>query len=360
MKPRRIATIALLHGTKMLMGKRRDVGKYTTPGGHLEEDETFEEGAKRELMEEAGVDLPLSKFKKLGKLVIKDSNKSKPPLHIQAFEVRVDEKPSTTMTEDPDEEVERWFWVETEGGLPDDVYDNLYVNPDDNAILVGLDLGKEDKMKKSQLLAKAKMPGGVIRFADHKRRLEKLKQADPVSAHDHPELGRVLSETGPLNHKDNGILDRAVNESNDIMDMENLPADVHGYHVNFLNNVIKRADHSIASKTKSPTGAPLRMIKSAKQKQELKKANTTMVSKCCDMRKSYSNSKSPGTSKVSNMRKCYSDKMEKGIIIGNPSAAPATAPTSGDPMAMSAVGREGIDTGKFVKAANTLKNKKPM
>ena len=151
MKPKRIATIALLHGTKILMGKRADSGAYTTPGGHVDEGESFEEGAKRELFEEAGIDLPLSAFKKVGKLFVRDSDKSKAPLHVQAFKVVVDEAPKTSTKNDPDEELgdSRWTWVETDGGLPDKVYENLHVKPEDNAILQALDLVKEDKMEKS-------------------------------------------------------------------------------------------------------------------------------------------------------------------------------------------------------------------
>lgn len=40
---------------RMLLGKRTDTGQWSTPGGHVEQDESFEEGAVRELREEANL-----------------------------------------------------------------------------------------------------------------------------------------------------------------------------------------------------------------------------------------------------------------------------------------------------------------
>ncbi len=53
---------------KVLMGKRKAAhgdGEYAWPGGHLEFNETFEECAKRETKEEAGIEIHNIRFLRL-------------------------------------------------------------------------------------------------------------------------------------------------------------------------------------------------------------------------------------------------------------------------------------------------------
>src|SRR4051812_2730528 len=54
-----VATVGIIDidGRKILMGKRRDNGKWTGPGGHLEGKEKPIDGAIRETWEEAGIRL---------------------------------------------------------------------------------------------------------------------------------------------------------------------------------------------------------------------------------------------------------------------------------------------------------------
>ena len=68
MKRIRVAGIILIDGGIALM-HRKDVLKrpempeyYTIPGGGLEEGETFEEGTKREIKEEFGIDVKVEKL----------------------------------------------------------------------------------------------------------------------------------------------------------------------------------------------------------------------------------------------------------------------------------------------------------
>ena len=56
---------------KILLGKRKSAhagGEYASPGGHLEFGESFEECAKRETMEEAGIQIKNVQFMLLGNL----------------------------------------------------------------------------------------------------------------------------------------------------------------------------------------------------------------------------------------------------------------------------------------------------
>jgi len=50
-----VASIGVMDGDKLLMGKRKDNGKWTLPGGHLEAKEKPHCGALRELYEETGI-----------------------------------------------------------------------------------------------------------------------------------------------------------------------------------------------------------------------------------------------------------------------------------------------------------------
>lgn len=123
---RRVAKIAVRHQNHMLMGKRRDNGKWTMPGGHVDPDETMHEGALRELLEETGIDIPPTTLEVLSPVddLIDGNGK---PLQVQAFGVRMSERPGTSMLRDPDGEVERWRWVDMSKGLPEHIKKELHV-----------------------------------------------------------------------------------------------------------------------------------------------------------------------------------------------------------------------------------------
>ena len=70
-KPKKIETLCILRrGDDFLLGMKKvrfGKGKYNGYGGKLDEDETLEEGIKREVKEESGLDL--LKFEKIGVMV---------------------------------------------------------------------------------------------------------------------------------------------------------------------------------------------------------------------------------------------------------------------------------------------------
>lgn len=130
-----VASVGVKNGTKILMAKRNDTGKWTLPGGHLEEGETPKEGAKRELYEEAG--LKHEKFKHLESKRMKGNDGVNRVIH--AFVIDHDgQKP--TSKNDPDNEVEKWEWIETKAGLPKNIKDNLHSSK--NLVLMKLGLLK--------------------------------------------------------------------------------------------------------------------------------------------------------------------------------------------------------------------------
>jgi len=140
---KRVAAIAILNDHHMLMGKRRDNGKWTNPGGHLNPGEDPVKGAAREVKEETGLDLDPHLFKHLESRVVKKPDGTK--IEVHGYRVDLNRKPSTSMGSDPDQEVTRWQWVRTDNDL-EHLVDNLHVPLADNVLLTHI---LEDKpMKK--------------------------------------------------------------------------------------------------------------------------------------------------------------------------------------------------------------------
>lgn len=57
MKREFTATVYVIHQQKVLLHPHKKLGKFLPPGGHLEENETPEEAAKREVWEETGLQI---------------------------------------------------------------------------------------------------------------------------------------------------------------------------------------------------------------------------------------------------------------------------------------------------------------
>ena len=138
-----VACVAVLNGNKILMGKRKDNQKWTTPGGHMDPGETPVQGAVRELFEESGIKANPEDLEHLAtKHITKPDGKK---LTIHAF--KLDQgKHKTSVAGDPDEEVYRWIWKSIP--LPSDVAENLHVQKK-NVILDALGIeypqGEEKK-----------------------------------------------------------------------------------------------------------------------------------------------------------------------------------------------------------------------
>ena len=123
-KTKRVA-IALItdHNDNILMGLRRDVGKWANIGGHIEEGEEPYIGMVRECKEEANIDVEDIKLIK----VKWDKEKN---LLLYLFKIVPDPKCYITAENDPDQEFEILDYID-----PNDVADNLHVPIEHNMAL---------------------------------------------------------------------------------------------------------------------------------------------------------------------------------------------------------------------------------
>jgi len=119
-KKAEVSSIAVMDGHKILMGKRRDSNKWTLPGGHLEKDEKKENAARRELKEEANLDI--KNLKHLGsKKIISQKGKK---IVIHSFKTKHDGS-NPSAKNDPDKEVKKWHWIDVKK-FPKHIIENLH------------------------------------------------------------------------------------------------------------------------------------------------------------------------------------------------------------------------------------------
>lgn len=125
MKRSRRVAISLIvdHHDNVLMGRRNDNGKFTTPGGHLMVKEDPHMGAMRELKEETGLDA--KDIKLVGSHWDKDRN-----LILYLFKVTVDPTQEINVSGDPDKECDSWSYTN-----PNDVVEELHVPLQQNIAL---------------------------------------------------------------------------------------------------------------------------------------------------------------------------------------------------------------------------------
>lgn len=116
----RAAQIIVRKGDSFLMGKRDD-GKWAFPGGHVEEGESHHQGARRELMEETGIDAKKLGF--LGGRMVEP--KQGHSVHINLYQHHVDDAVEVTHKLDPDKEFSELKWVNSKKELPEEISSNL-------------------------------------------------------------------------------------------------------------------------------------------------------------------------------------------------------------------------------------------
>jgi len=101
--------VIIVKDNKVLLGERKNAhgqGSWAFPGGHLEMNETLEECAKRESMEEAGIDIKNVKQLTFTNDMFKNENK-----HYVTCFITADYDSGKVRVMEPDK-CERWDWFE--------------------------------------------------------------------------------------------------------------------------------------------------------------------------------------------------------------------------------------------------------
>lgn len=116
-RPKACVGVMVFKDGKVLMGKRKGShghGEYSFTGGHIEFKESFEECAKRETREEAGVEIKNIKFLSVSNI---DRHEGRQDVLISFTADWEKGEPRT----DPNEKVEDWQWYSFEN-LPSPIF----------------------------------------------------------------------------------------------------------------------------------------------------------------------------------------------------------------------------------------------
>ena len=116
-------SVVVQFGHEILIGKRRDTGKWALPGGVCEAGETAKLAARRELWEETGL-----RYTRLAPLGYHENAEA----YVSTFRCMILglERPVTDTSLDPDHEFTELRWVDVRQGLPAEIAEALHYQPD--------------------------------------------------------------------------------------------------------------------------------------------------------------------------------------------------------------------------------------
>jgi 8-oxo-dGTP pyrophosphatase MutT (NUDIX family)/GNAT superfamily N-acetyltransferase len=117
----RVVSVIAVNDRKILMGLRRDSGKWNLPGGHVEEGEPLDDAARRELKEETG--LEAKRLEQIGYCDVRET------LRVYSYICHVDDIDKLSAKDDPDEEMAAFKWLDPKK-MPKSIMENLHNKKD--------------------------------------------------------------------------------------------------------------------------------------------------------------------------------------------------------------------------------------
>jgi 8-oxo-dGTP pyrophosphatase MutT (NUDIX family) len=135
---KKIATVAVQCGHRLLIGCRGDDGRWNLPGGHVDAGESFEAAAVRELEEETGIKISKKRLEHLAtKTVTTFTGKT---MEVAAFLVNVPTELPAHREGSDEDEWHDWYWIDISRGLPGEVATKWHNSTDVALEALGLEL----------------------------------------------------------------------------------------------------------------------------------------------------------------------------------------------------------------------------
>lgn len=114
---KQIVAVGLVSGGKILTGRRRDNGLWTSPGGHMEEGEQNDDAAVREVLEETGIRIQGQDLQHLSSQTIVSPRTGK-EFKLHCYLANIPQEQATAKN-DPDQEIDEWKWVDIDPAVPE-------------------------------------------------------------------------------------------------------------------------------------------------------------------------------------------------------------------------------------------------
>lgn len=145
---KKIASVAVMVGERLLIGKRSDDQRWNLPGGHVDEGETPVQGAIRELEEETGI-----KAKASDLVLLCDPQKvntfTGKTIEVYSYLLVLPKMAEVTQEGEDEGEAHDWYWTNISNGIPADIAQNWHNKTDATMDALGLPVCTNDAFDKS-------------------------------------------------------------------------------------------------------------------------------------------------------------------------------------------------------------------